>query len=329
MIRSLPPRRPLGPRGPQVSPLGLGSWHIWDRVEFGEAVALVRRAVDAGINLFDVAYYNMGPHPDDSPTDLIWARAVREAGLQRDDYVFCGKLWLWDYPAQDFTQQLKVALDRVGIEKADTAVIGDYKSIDIPAVVDDVARQIAEGRLGSWGTNNWPFADFEAARAYAAQHGLPQPSFVQLKYGIARRAMAEGAHYGGLFRRGELGLQASDVFEGGILAGNKHTTRQIGADPGGIRQAIVDAADEVTRIARGFDATPAQLGIAFVLSNPAVANVLFGARRLSQLEDNLGGLELFAKHGPEVRKAVEHLWIDRDKVNPDGTKSMPAPSKPA
>ncbi|MCG3189846.1 MAG: hypothetical protein LKCHEGNO_02354 [Burkholderiaceae bacterium] len=329
MARPLPPRRPLGPGGPLVSPLGLGSWHIWDRVEFGEAVALVRRAVDAGINLFDVAYYNMGPHPDDSPTDLIWARAVKEAGLKRDDYVFCGKLWLWDYPAQDFTQQMKVALDRVGIERADAAVIGDYKSIDIPAVVDDVARQIDAGRLVSWGTNNWPFADFEAAGAYAAQHGLPQPSFVQLKYGIARRAMAEGPHYGGLFRSGALGLQASDVFEGGILAGNKHTQRQIGADPGGIRQAIIDAADEVAKIAAGFGATPAQLGIAFVLGNSAVANVLFGARRLSQLDDNLGGLELFAKHGDEVRKAVAHLWLDKGLVNPDGTRSVPAPAKPA
>lgn len=327
MARSLPPRRQLGPGGPLVSPLGLGSWHIWDRVEFAEAVALIRRAVDAGINLFDVAYYNMGPHPDDSPTDLIWARAVKAAGLKRDDFVFCGKLWLWDYPAQDFTRQLQVALDRVGIERADTAVIGDYKSIDIPAVVDDVGRQIAAGRLGSWGTNNWPFADFQAARAYAEQHGLPQPSFVQLKYGIARRAMAEGPHYGGLFGSGALGLQASDVFEGGILAGNKHTQRQIGADPGGIRQAIIDAADEVTKIAAGFGATPAQLGIAFVLGNPAVANVLFGARTLSQLDDNLGGLELFAKHGDEVRKAVAHLWLDRDKVNPDGTR--PAPPKPA
>ncbi len=311
--------RKLGPFGPLVPPLGLGSWHTWNRMEFDEAVAVVRRAVDAGAGLFDVAYYNMGPHPDDSPTDLIWARAIREAGIARDEYVYSGKLWLWDYPEQDFTHQLTVALDRVQLESADTAVIGDYLSIDIPAVVTDVAEQVRAGRLGSWGTNNWPIADFCAAREFALKEGMPLPTFVQLKYGIARRAMAEGSHYGELFRSGELALQASDTFEGGILAGKKATQREIGADPGGIRQSIRDAADEVTRISGEFGATPAQLGIAFCLTNPAVANVLFGASRLSQLEDNLGALELVQRHGEEIRSAVAHLWIDKDKVNPDGT----------
>jgi len=310
--------RRLGPYGPQVSTLGLGSWHTWDRMPFDEAVAMVRRAVDAGVTLFDVAYYNMGPHPDDSPTDLIWARAMAEAGIRREEYVFAGKLWLWDYPAQDFTKQLTESLERVGIEKADTAVIGDYMSIDIPAVMDDVAKQIDEGRLGSWGTNNWPYKDFAAAMEYCDKHGLPKATFVQLKYGIARRAMAEGPEYGELFRSGQLALQASDTFEGGILAGKKDTQRQIGADPGGIRQAIIGIADEVTEIAKGFGASPAQLGIAFALTNPAVANVLFGASRMSQLEDNLGALELYQRHGDEIRAAVEHLWVDKDKVRSDG-----------
>ncbi len=321
-----PTRRALGPRGPLVSPLGLGSWHTWDRMPFVEAVAIIRRASAAGINLFDVAYYNMGPHPDDSPTDLIWARAMREAGVARSDFVFAGKLWLWDYPAQDFTQQLTQALQRVGLDYADTAVIGDYHTIDIPAVMDDIGRQIDAGRLRSWGTNNWPYPDFAAALDYCEQHALPGPSFVQLKYGIARRSMAEGPEYGAHFAAGTLGLQASDVFEGGILAGNTHTQRQIGADPGGIRSAIIACADQVRAIASRFDATPAQLGIAFCLSNPHVTNVLFGVSRLAQLEDNLRALELYRSHGRAIRKAVAGLWLDREGVRSDGCRMAPPPA---
>lgn len=324
MSTQTPELRKLGPNGPNVSLLGLGSWHIWNRMPFQEAVNIVGAAHAAGVSLYDVAYYNMGPHPDDSPTDLIWAKAVAEVGLARADYTYCGKLWLWDYPAQDFTSQMRVALDRVGLEKADTAVIGDYMSIDIPAVVEDVAKQIAEGRLDSWGVNNWPYPDFAAARRYASAHGLPLPTFAQLKYGIARRSMAEGEFYGKLCSEGELAIQASDTFEGGILAGKKDTQREIGADPGSVRERIRGIADEVTEIARGFDATPAQLGIAFCLANPNVANVLFGASRLEQLRSNLGGVELYRKHGAEVVQAVKHLWADQS-VLADGTNQFRAP----
>lgn len=325
MSTQTPELRTLGPYGPDVSLLGLGSWHIWNRMPFEEAVRIIGEAHAAGVSLYDVAYYNMGPHPDDSPTDLIWARAVAEVGLAREDYTYCGKLWLWDYPAQDFTAQMRVALDRVGLEKADTAVIGDYMSIDIPAVVEDVAKQIAEGRLDSWGVNNWPYPDFERARQYASEHGLPLPTFAQLKYGIARRSMAEGEFYGKLCGEGQLSLQASDLFEGGILAGKPDTQREIGADPGQVRERIRAMAAEVTEIAAGFDATPAQLGIAFGLANPNVANVLIGSSRIEQLRANIGGIQLYRDHGAEVVAAVKHLWADQS-VRADGTNQFRPPA---
>lgn len=317
-----PAAKQLGPNGPTVPPLGLGSWHTWDRMEFEHAVTIIRRAVDAGMNLFDVAYYNSGPHLDNSPTDLIFAKAVREAGLHRKDYVLCGKLWLWDYPEKDFRSQLDVSLDRLGVDQLDTAVIGDYTSIDIPTVVTDVAEQIRSGRLGSWGTNNWPYSDFVRAYEFAQREGMPLPTFVQLKYGIARRSMAESDQYGKLFADGTIALQASDTFEGGILAGKQQPDRQIGADPGSVRDLIRGIADEVSRIAGEFNATSTQLGIAFCLANPAVANVLFGVSKLSQLEDNLGAVELAARYGQQVRAAVDQLWVDREAVNAEGTVAV-------
>jgi hypothetical protein len=42
------PRRLLGPGGPQVPVLALGSWNTWDRMGFDDAVALVSRAVALG-----------------------------------------------------------------------------------------------------------------------------------------------------------------------------------------------------------------------------------------------------------------------------------------
>ncbi|AMB60495.1 hypothetical protein AWU67_11320 [Microterricola viridarii] len=298
----------------------LGSWSTWDRMEFDDSVALIRRAADVGAAFFDVAHYNMGPHAENARTDLIFGEAVRAAGLARADYLLCGKLWLWEYPTTSFASQMQTSLSRIGIDKADTVVVGDYMSpIDVRQVVADVAAEIAAGRFDSWGVNNWQAADITLALDFAEAEGLTPPTFAQLKYGLVRRTMAEGEHYGELFRSGRLALQASDIFEGGILAGKLVPARKIGADVGGIREQIVAAYPEVERIATGLGATPTQLGIAFCLANPATANVLFGVSRLEQLEDNLGALALLERIGAEaIRSATAELWLDRG-VNADGS----------
>ena len=306
------PTRTLGPGGPEVPVFALGSWNTWDRMTPDDAVALVHRAAEAGAAFFDVAHYDMGPHAENARTDILFGEAVRAAGLRREDYLLCGKLWLWEYPARSFADQLAVSLDRIGVESADLVVVGDYLGgVDVPRIVTDVAAEIEKGRFAAWGVNNWLIDDVRAAIAFAEAEGLTPPTFAQLKYGLVRRTMAEGEPYGELFARGALALQASDVFEGGILAGKLTPGRKIGADVGGIREAIVAAYPEVERIAASLDATPTQLGLAFVLSHPATANVLFGASRLEQFEDNLGALALLDRVGPDtIRTLTRNLWLD-------------------
>ncbi|UOX93234.1 aldo/keto reductase [Amycolatopsis sp. FBCC-B4732] len=288
-------------------------------MDFGDAVRLLKTAVDAGVTLFDVAHYDFGPHAENSRTDILFGEAVREAGIAREDYVLCGKLWLWDYPRSGFAGQLETSLGRIGTDRADLVVVGDYRERpDVPRVVTEVAEQIRAGRIGGWGVNNWLAADLDQALEFAAREGLPGPEFAQLKYSIARRAMAEGEPYRKHFDAGRLALQASDVFEGGVLLGNAAPARKIGADVGGIRPSIVAASAEVARVAADFGATRAQLALAFCLAYEPVANVLFGVSRAEQLTDNLGALLLAREHGLEIRTALAHLRLDHD-VAPDGS----------
>lgn len=312
------PRMPLQRGGAPVPPLALGSWNTWDRMPQAEAVELIGRAVELDAGFFDVAYYNMGPHAENSTTDVLFGRALRESGVDRSDIVLCGKLWLWDWPNQGFRAQLAESLDRAGLDRFDTLVVGDYLDApDVPRLVADVNELIDQGLVGSWGINNWRIEHTRQALADAAARGLAGPVFAQLKYGIARRAMAEGDAYGPLFADGTLTLQASDVFEGGILATGRTPQRKIGADVGGIRERIAAVYPEVARVAADFGVTPASLGIAFCLSNPATANVLFGASRVEQLEQNHAALALARDHGPEVRAALADCWVDRE-VRADG-----------
>ncbi len=325
------PVRKLGPGGPEVPVFALGSWNIWDRMEAADRRALIERAVEAGSAFFDVAYYNMGPHAEASRTDLLFGEAIRDLGLDRSEYRLCGKLWLWEYPQTGFAEQMDVSLERIGAAGADpgsfeTVVVGDFMGdIDIAQVVRDVQAEIDRGSFASWGVNNWPAEALQLALDTAAAEELTAPSFAQLKYGLVRRSMAEGEFYGRWFADGTLALQASDAFEGGILVGKLAPGRKIGADVGGIRERIVEAYPEVERIAASLGATPAQLGIAFCLANPATANVLFGASSVSQLNDNLGAISLLEREGAErIREATAELWLDRE-VRADGVWAPPAP----
>lgn len=322
--RAVPTRR-LGPGGPEVPVFALGSWNIWDRMEAGERVALIRRAAEAGSAFFDVAYYNMGPHAEASRTDLLFGEAIREAGLARTEYQLCGKLWLWEYPRTGFAEQMDVSLERIGDDSFETVVVGDFfGDIDIAQVTRDAHAEIQRGSFASWGVNNWPAEALQLAFDTAEAEALTPPSFAQLKYGLVRRSMAEGEFYGRWFAEGRLALQASDLFEGGILVGKLSPQRKIGADVGGIRERIVAVYPEVQRIAGELGATPAQLGIAFCLANPATANVLFGASSVRQFEDNLGALEVLDRVGAErIREAVADLWLDRE-VRADGVWAPPA-----
>lgn len=318
MPESTYPRKALQAGGAPVPPLALGSWNTWDRMPREEAVALIRRAVELDAGCFDVAYYNMGPHAENSKTDILFGEALRESGVARSEVVLCGKLWLWDWPNQGFRAQLAESLERAVLDRFDTLVVGDYLDApDLPRLVADVNELIAEGLVGSWGINNWRIEQTREALSVAESAGLVGPTFAQLKYGIARRSMAEGDAYGPLFDDGILTLQASDVFEGGILATGRTPQRKIGADVGGIRDRIAAVYPEVARVAAEFGVTPAALGVAFCLANPATANVLFGASRLEQLEQNHAALALARDHGAEVRAALADCWVDRE-VRADG-----------
>jgi aryl-alcohol dehydrogenase-like predicted oxidoreductase len=322
------PHRRIGRSGPEVSVLSLGSWHTYDRMTARDAVELLRTAVDVGINLFDVGFYGSfadGTNVPQSFTDVLFGRYIQSAGVARDEYVLSIKLWLEDYPEHTLSDQIDNALLRIGTDHADFAILGD---IDDPGpdprrLVTDLGTLVADGRLGGWGVNNWSCDAIRAVHDAAAAEGVPGPQLAQLKYSVVRRSIADGEPFRALTADTGITLEASDVFEGGILAGHAKPNRVIGKDPGGIRANIADAADKLAQIARSMNATPAQLAIAFCLTHPTITSVLFGASRLSQLNENLGALDLLARHGDDVsaiRDAVDGLWLDRNVVDPSGRR---------
>ncbi|MGW4132611.1 aldo/keto reductase [Amycolatopsis japonica] len=314
------PQRRIGRDGPLTGVLSLGSWHTYDRMDFREAVDLVRTAVDSGITLFDVGVYGF---PGATPvfTDVLFSAMVRAAGLRREDYLLSAKLWLEGYPEHNLRDQLDNALFRAGVEHADLVVLGDLRrdDTDLHRLVLDLNELRETGLIRHWGVNNWSATTIRALHDFAAAENVPGPAIAQLKYSVARRSIPDGEPFAKVF--GELGvtLQSSDIFEGGILLGKNSGARQVGRDPGDIRERIAASAPALAKIAGDLDATPAQLCLAFTLTHPANTTTLFGATSTEQLKDNLGAVDLVERVGAEqLRELVEPYWADRGVVDPEG-----------
>ncbi len=314
------PQRRIGRDGPLTGVLALGSWHTYDRMDFREAVTLVRTAVDSGISLFDVGVYGF---PGATPvyTDVLFSAMVRAAGIKRDDYLLSAKLWLEGYPEHNLRDQLDNALFRAGVEHADLVVLGDLRrdDTDLHQLVLDLDELREAGLIRQWGVNNWSATTIRALHDFAEAENVPGPAIAQLKYSVSRRSIPDGEPFKAVF--GELGvsLQSSDIFEGGVLLGKNSGARQVGRDPGDIRERIAASAPELAKIAGDLGVTAAQLCLAFTLTHPANTTTLFGATSTDQLKDNLGAVDLVERVGAkQLRELVEPFWADRDSVDPEG-----------
>lgn len=314
------PSHRIGTSELEASVFALGSWHVYDRMHFEDTVELLRAAVDRGINLFDVGVYGVPTGPP-AFTDVLFASAIRAAGIQRDQYLLSEKLWTeyWDDDA-GFRPQLERALFRVGCEHADLVIVGDLhrSDVDLRHLVLDLAALDRAGLIRAWGVNNWSASNIQMLIGIAMAEGVAPPVIAQLKYSVSRRAIPDGEPFARLWEQG-FTMQASDVLEGGYLAGKISTERQVGRDSGGIRQRIIDDVPAFAALADQLAATPAQLAIAFTLTHPATRNTLFGASSVAQLDANLRSLDLLDRVGAdEIRARVEPFWADREVADPQG-----------
>ncbi|MBB5939322.1 aldo/keto reductase [Streptomyces zagrosensis] len=319
MTTTMLPQRRIGTSALEASVLSLGSWHTFDRMDFADAVAMVRYAFDRGINLFDVGVYGLPGKPPVF-TDVLWGAIMRAAGIPRSAYLASVKLWIESFDEQGFAPQLKNAFLRTGLDHADLVILGDLRRDDVRLedLVGDLTTLTDAGLIRAWGVNNWSATSIHALRRIAAERGVPGPQIAQLKYSLARRAIPDGAPFTQLFTSG-LSMQASDVLEGGILAGRTAPAREIGRDPGAIRDAIVATVPDITALADKLGTTPAQLAIAFTLTHRANASTLVGATRLEQVRQNIDALDLVDRIGAdELRSLVEPFWIDRGVIDPEG-----------
>jgi L-glyceraldehyde 3-phosphate reductase len=310
--------RALLPGVPEVSLLSLGSWHTFSRLSFDENLLLVRRALELGVNFFDVGYY--WDKPD---TEQVFGSALRKLGVARSDYVLALKLWLWDYPARSFATQVEASLQRLQLDEVDLVMVSrPGPEVGMEAFLQEVTALIDKGLARGWGITNWEPWQLQQALPLLARQRLPMPRLLQLQYNVARRCIVEDPQYDALFASGGIGLCAANVLEGGILAGHLDrdrvnpsefargvlpNERNICRDSGGIRAQIRAMQPRLAQLAGGFGLTAAQAALAVVLAHPALCTALVGVTRAPDLRELCTVVD--RDDWPEVRAALDHLAI--------------------
>lgn len=310
--------RQLGNSGVGVSALSLGSWLTYEFMAEADALAVIGAAVDAGINFLDDARYDdrTGSAPLKSGySEVVFGRLLHKGGWNRADLFIANKLWYEFYPDESPEAELDGSLSRLQMDYLDLAYCErPPASLPVAEMVRQMDALIKTGKLRYWGVLNWPVAQIEEAWQTATAEGLAPPCAAQLPYSLLQRSPVEDEATRQLFDDAGIAVVASYSLHGGLLTGKYN--RDEAAIEGRFsaqevesmrRKNLLAKANRVVRLAQELGCTPAQLALAYCLKNEQVASVLFGATKVTQVEENVRSLEILPRLSPEVLAELRNL----------------------
>ncbi len=298
--------RPLGTTGLEVSVMSLGSWRTFERLPAETGVAIMRAARDEGINFFDDARYNDETGTAPMPTgysEVVFGNLFRGAGVPRDQAVVANKLWWEFWPEQSAAAELDGSLERMGFGHVDLIYANEPpEGLPVADLVADTAGLVTAGKARAWGLVNWSADLAVQAVDAAAGLGVTSPCAIQLPYSLVRRSWVEDAVMNRALESSGAGLIASFCLAGGVLSGKYRDGQAAGRAAGELGApryaAAAAAAEDLAALAGRLGTTSAALALAFPLTHPATASVLFGATSPEQLRANCAAAALLDRLSP-------------------------------
>ena len=319
--------RELGRTGWKVSTVSFGAWAIgndWGEVDDRESLAALHRAVDLGVNFFDTAdVYG------DGRSERLLARLRRErfeaeiiiatkAGRRLDPHTAAG------YNRQNLNSFIERSLRNLETDCLDLVQLhcppnDVYYSPEVFEILEDLVQQ---GKIRYFGVSVEKVEEALKAIEY------PHLQTIQIIFNIFRQRPAD------LFfqqaKQKQVGILARLPLSSGMLAGkmNRETTfskqdhrsfNRFGESfdrgetfSGFDYKTGLDAVDELRPlIPPGW--SMAQFALRWILSFPAVSCAIPGAKRPSQVEENVAAADL-PPISPEVLEQVRTIYDTRIKM---------------
>lgn len=314
--------RRLGRSGLQVSLLSFGSWVTFGpQLDENLAADCLATAFDAGVNFFDNAESYAG-----GDSERLMGAAIRKLGWARHEYVVSTKLFwgLHDAPNMRNTlnrkylmQAVDGSLERFGLDFVD--LLFCHRSdpdTPIEETVWAMSDIVSSGKALYWGTSEWSGAEIAAAHAVAEREHLHRPVMEQPQYNLLWRERVEN-EYRRLYDEFGTGLTTWSPLASGLLTG-----KYLDGVPEGSRAALPGyewlqgsvtdpkrnaKVHRFKEVADDLGCTLAQLAIAWCARNRHVSTVITGASRVSQLQDNLGALDVLPQLTAEVMQRIDEI----------------------
>lgn len=301
----------LGNTGLLVSQLCLGTMtfsggsgvykHI-GKVDQEGADELVKASIGAGINFFDTAdVYSAGE------SERTLGQSFQNLGIARKDFVLATKVYSRMGPGRNdvgasrghIMDAVEASLKRLQTDHIDLYQIHATDKLtpteETLRALDDLIHQ---GKARYIGVSNWQAWRIATALGISSRFNLARFETLQAYYSIAGRDLER--ELGPLIEHEKMGLLVWSPLAGGLLSGKFSRENQ---NPDGSRRSefdfpIVDkerawkVIDVMRPIAEAHGCSPARIALAWLLSKPVVTSVLVGAKRLSQLEDNIAAIDI-------------------------------------
>ena len=296
----------LGRSGLRVSPMCLGAmtfgqdWGWGSTVE--ETEQILAAFLDRGGNFIDTANAYTKGHSEAIIGDFLAATPGR-----RDRIVIATKFLSNLYPGDPNGGGAGRKSIQAACEQSLRRLKTDYIDLywmhcwdqhtpieETMRALDDLVRAGKVRYIGFSDTPAWKVAQ---AHTRALFEGWSPLIALQIEYSLIERTV-EGELIPMALELG-LGVTPWSPLRGGVLSG-KYTRENAGtvqADRGErvtnfLTEKNYRIIDELIRVAGELGVSPASVALAWVQSRPGVASTIIGARRLSQLDQNLAGLDV-------------------------------------
>jgi aryl-alcohol dehydrogenase-like predicted oxidoreductase len=281
---------------------GRGMWTAIGDLDQSDSDALVKTAIDSGINFIDTAnVYSEGL------SERITGQALRNLGIGRDQVVIATKAMgpMGTGPNDrglsryHIMNQVEASLKRLQLDHIDLyQVHGWDPATPIEETLRALDNLVQRGLVRYVGVSNWAAWAIMKALGTSERLGLARFESLQAYYTIAGRDLER--EIVPMLQTEGVGLMVWSPLAGGLLSGkysrddekSGEGRRAVSDFPPVDKDRAYDVIDVMRPIAEARGVSVARIALAWLLHQRAVSSVIVGAKRVEQLADNIAATEV-------------------------------------